>query len=85
VSEPIREPSLLINGEWVPGTGPECEVENPATVTVSAWEAGPAVPVHDEAPDNVLLTRTFTAGDVTAALAQADLVLERDLITELAQ
>jgi len=41
--------------------------------------------VHDEAPDNVLLTRTFTAGDVTAALAQADLVLERDLITELAQ
>ena len=31
MSELIREPSLLINGEWVPGTGPECEVENPAT------------------------------------------------------
>ena len=26
VSELIREPSLLINGEWVPGTGPGCEV-----------------------------------------------------------
>ena len=37
--------------------------------------------MHDEAPDNVLLTRTFTAGDVTAAFATADLIVERDLIT----
>ena len=53
----------------------------PLPVTVSAWKAGAEVPVHDEAPDNVLLTRTFTAGDVAAAFARADLVLERDLIT----
>ena len=26
MSELIREPSLLINGEWVPGTGPGYEV-----------------------------------------------------------
>ena len=53
----------------------------PLPVTVSAWKAGAEVPVHDEAPNNVLLTRTFTAGDVAAAFARADLVLERDLIT----
>ena len=53
----------------------------PLPVTVSAWKAAAEVPVHDEAPDNVLLTRTFTAGDVAAAFARADLVLERDLIT----
>ena len=53
----------------------------PLPVTVSAWKAGAEVPVHDEAPDNVLLTRTFAAGDVAAAFARADLVLERDLIT----
>ena len=34
MSELIREPSLLINDEWVPGTGTECEVENPATCEV---------------------------------------------------
>ena len=31
VDLPVRESSLLIGGRWVPGTGPECEVENPAT------------------------------------------------------
>ena len=53
----------------------------PLPVTVSAWKAGAEVPVHDEAPNNVLLARTFTTGDVAAAFARADLVLERDLIT----
>jgi CO/xanthine dehydrogenase Mo-binding subunit len=41
----------------------------------------PEVPVHDEAPDNVLLTRTFAAGDAEAAFAAADLIVERELIT----
>ena len=53
----------------------------PLPVTVTAWDTGPEMPVHDEAPDNVLLTRTFTAGDVEAALAAADLIVERELIT----
>jgi len=50
-------------------------------VTVTAWDPPPAVPLHDEAPDNILLTRVFTAGDVEAAFGAADLVVERELIT----
>ena len=53
----------------------------PLPVTVTAWDTGPGMPVHDEAPDNVLLTRTFTAGDAEAALTAADLIVERELIT----
>lgn len=34
-------------------------------------------PVHDHAPDNVLISRVFDAGEVDEALATADLVLER--------
>ncbi len=40
--ELIREPSLLINGEWVPGSGLECEVENPATEQLTPWD----LPLH---------------------------------------
>ncbi len=53
----------------------------PLPVTVTAWGTEPEVPVHDEAPDNVLLTRTFAAGDAEAAFAAADLIVERELIT----
>src|SRR5262249_38084887 len=54
----------------------------PLPVTVSAWAGGPPdAPVHDEAPDNVLLTRTFAAGDTEGAFATADLIVERELIT----
>ncbi len=53
---------------------------DPLPVTVSAWE-GPRVPVHDAAPDNVLVRREFRAGDVEVALGAAALVVERDLIT----
>ena len=53
----------------------------PLPVTVSAWQTPGSVPVHEEAPDNVLLSRTFAAGDVEAAFAAADLVVERELIT----
>ena len=53
----------------------------PLPVTVSAWQTPGSVRVHDEAPDNVLLSRTFAAGDVEAAFAAADLVAERELIT----
>jgi carbon-monoxide dehydrogenase large subunit len=53
------------------------EVEYEAlAATVCAWHA-PREPVHPEAPDNVLLERTFDAGSVTEALAVADLVVER--------
>ena len=53
----------------------------PLPVTVSAFQAPGSVPVHDEAPDNVLLTRTFTAGDTRVGFETADLVVERELIT----
>ncbi|HUY48843.1 MAG TPA: xanthine dehydrogenase family protein molybdopterin-binding subunit [Streptosporangiaceae bacterium] len=53
----------------------------PLPVTVSAWDGPPQVPLHEEAPDNVLLSRVFTAGDVAAACSSADLLVERELIT----
>jgi aerobic carbon-monoxide dehydrogenase large subunit len=52
----------------------------PLPVTVHAWDE-PLEPVHPEAPDNVLLRRTFDAGSVTDTLAAADLVIERELVT----
>ncbi|MDN5914691.1 MAG: xanthine dehydrogenase family protein molybdopterin-binding subunit [Pseudonocardia sp.] len=52
----------------------------PLAPTVCAWSA-PSEPVHAEAPDNVLLQRTFDAGDVDDVLASAALVVERELIT----
>ena len=40
----IREQALYIGGEWVPGGGPDCEVENPATekITGVVTQAGAA-------------------------------------------
>jgi carbon-monoxide dehydrogenase large subunit len=52
----------------------------PLPVTVDA-SAPPPEPLHAAAPDNVLLERRFDAGDVDAALAAADVVVERDLRT----
>ncbi len=52
----------------------------PLPTTVCAW-AAPAQPLHPGAPDNVLLERTFTAGDVDATFAGAHTVVERELIT----
>lgn len=54
--------------------------------TVCAWAqsdpaSGPVEPVHPEAPDNVLLERTFDAGSVSDAFAAAALVVERELVT----
>ncbi|NMO88569.1 xanthine dehydrogenase family protein molybdopterin-binding subunit [Actinomycetospora sp. TBRC 11914] len=56
---------------------------DPLGPTVCAWAdpAGITDPVHDEAPDNLLLSRTFRAGDVEAALAAADVVVDRELTT----
>jgi aerobic carbon-monoxide dehydrogenase large subunit len=52
----------------------------PLAPTVCAW--GPvADAVHPEAPDNVLLERTFEAGAIDDALAEAAVVVERELIT----
>lgn len=48
--------------------------------TVIAWHK-PEVPVHDDAPDNVLLEREFEAGDVDAAFATSAVVIERELTT----
>lgn len=48
--------------------------------TVVAWKP-PVVPVHVEAPDNVLLERKFDAGDVEAAFARSHVVVERELTT----
>lgn len=53
---------------------------DPLPATVCAW-AEPEEPVHPEAPDNVLLQRTFDAGSVEDAFAAADLVVERELVT----
>ncbi|GAA4782866.1 xanthine dehydrogenase family protein molybdopterin-binding subunit [Actinomycetospora chlora] len=52
----------------------------PLAPTVCAWEE-PTDPVHEEAPDNLLLSRTFRAGDVDAALAGAAVVVDRELTT----
>jgi carbon-monoxide dehydrogenase large subunit len=57
------------------------EVEyEPLPATVTAW-IPPEEPVHSEAPDNVLLERTFTAGDVDVAFDRAHVVVERELTT----
>ncbi|MBW0101839.1 xanthine dehydrogenase family protein molybdopterin-binding subunit [Pseudonocardia sp. KRD291] len=53
---------------------------DPLPPTVCAWEP-PEEPVHAEAPDNVLLERTFTAGEVDETFAGAAVVVERDLVT----
>jgi carbon-monoxide dehydrogenase large subunit len=52
----------------------------PLPATVTAWLT-PEEPVHAEAPDNVLLQRTFDTGAVPEALAGAHLVVERELVT----
>jgi carbon-monoxide dehydrogenase large subunit len=48
----------------------------PAVVDVARARGDRAV-LHDEAPDNVLLSRRFEGGDVDAALAAAAVVVER--------
>ncbi|GAA5164609.1 xanthine dehydrogenase family protein molybdopterin-binding subunit [Pseudonocardia eucalypti] len=57
----------------------------PLPPTVRAWrspeEPVHAEPVHVEAPDNVLLERTFEAGSVDEAFASASAVVERELVT----
>jgi carbon-monoxide dehydrogenase large subunit len=53
---------------------------DPLPPTVCAWET-PREPVHPEAPDNVLLERTFDAGSVEDGFATAAIVVERELIT----
>lgn len=53
----------------------------PLPAAVDVLEAGGGVPVHDEAPDNVLLTRRFEQGDVNGALAAAAVVIERSFRT----
>ena len=52
----------------------------PLPATVCAWQA-PREPVHPEAPDNVLLERTFDAGSVQDAFQAAAVIVERELIT----
>ncbi|MDT7706815.1 MAG: aerobic carbon-monoxide dehydrogenase large subunit [Pseudonocardiales bacterium] len=53
---------------------------DPLPPTVCAWET-PREPVHPEAPDNVLLERTFDAGSVEDGFAAAAVVVERELVT----
>jgi carbon-monoxide dehydrogenase large subunit len=52
----------------------------PLPVNVTAWRTADC-PVHDAAPDNVLLERTFDTGGVPDVLADAHLVVERELVT----
>lgn len=52
----------------------------PLAATVTAW-VPPVEPVHDRAPDNVLLERTFDTGEVPEVLACAPVVIEHELIT----
>jgi carbon-monoxide dehydrogenase large subunit len=52
----------------------------PLPATVTAWNP-PEVPVHAEAPDNVLLEREFEAGDVDAAFKKAHVIIEREIVT----
>ena len=50
-------------------------------VDADAAAADPSDPVHDMAPDNLIVTRVFDAGDVEGALADAHLVIEREYRT----
>lgn len=50
-------------------------------VDAVAAAAEPVEPVHDIAPDNLIVTRTFDSGDVDAALAGSHLVIERSYRT----
>ena len=50
-------------------------------VDAVAAAADPADPVHDLAPDNLIVTRLFDAGEVDRALAEAHLVIEREYRT----
>lgn len=54
---------------------------DPLPVMVNAWNQPGGEPVHEEAPDNVILKRTFDTGEVPAALDRAHLVIEKELIT----
>jgi carbon-monoxide dehydrogenase large subunit len=56
---------------------------DPLRPTVCAWTDPLDItdPVHDEAPDNLLLSRTFRAGDAAEALAGSHVVVERELTT----
>src|SRR5215831_4647273 len=64
----VEDAALLVEVDYAP---------LPATVdALEAMRAG-APAVHDEAPDNVLLSRRFEHGDVDAALAGAAVVVER--------
>ncbi|MEM7091521.1 MAG: xanthine dehydrogenase family protein molybdopterin-binding subunit [Actinomycetota bacterium] len=54
--------------------------QNATAVTNGAWHQT-VTPVHDAAPDNVLLQRTFEAGDVDAACDAAAVVVRRELVT----
>ncbi len=44
-------------------------------------DVAPEVPLHDAAPDNVLISRLFDAGDVEATLAESAVVIEREVTT----
>ena len=46
-------------------------------VDAVAAAADPSEPVHDIAPDNLIVTRTFDAGEAYAAIAGSHLVIER--------
>jgi len=50
-------------------------------VDAVAAAAEPVEPVHDIAPDNLIVTRTFDSGDVDAALASSHVVVERSYRT----
>ena len=55
--------------------------ELPAHVDAVAAHGADLAPVHDAAPDNVLIGRVFDAGDVDRALATSELVIERSYRT----
>ena len=59
MTELVREPALYLGGEWVPGGGGDCEVENPATeeTTGVVTQASPA-----EVEQAVLAARAAAGG-----------------------
>lgn len=55
----------------------EVDIDDLPVVVDATRAAAPGAPLHDEAPDNVLLHRTFESGDVEHALAEAAVVIDR--------
>ncbi|MEB3071719.1 aldehyde dehydrogenase family protein [[Mycobacterium] vasticus] len=80
----LREPALYIDGDWVPGTAEDCEVENPATeqTTGVVAQASP----HEVEGALEAAHRAFASWSATPVAERADALRRlHDVIAERAE